>query len=173
MKKIWIIFLVLIPFTAISQSSVKVFAYSQTQTPGIIRKGVTDENGNPVNTKKESPVNYYFFAVYPHSASIIFTEIWLKGQFYSVETHKMDSTPVINLNENMPGKPVKEVLVPFTKQQTISIMPIKSMNSGLNQYSWFRNMSRHNELIVSYMYAGKKYFIAVKKIKVLEPVANL
>ena len=173
MKKIWSFFWVLIPFIAISQSSVKIFAYSQTQIPGIIRKGIIDENGNPVNTKKESPVNYYIFAVYPHSASIIFTEIWVKGQFYSVQTHKIDSTPVVNINENMPGKTVKEILVPFTKQQTISIISLKLMNSSLNRYSWFRNMSRHNELIVSYMYAGKKYFIAVKKIKVLEPVANL
>jgi hypothetical protein len=173
MKKLWFLFSILISLTAISQSSVKIFAYSQTVTPGIIPKGVTDENGNPVKTKKESAVNYYIFAVYPASAKLCFGEIWIKGKFYAVQTHKIDSTPVINVNENIPGNPIKEVLVPFTRSKVISIVPGKTMNSSISRTSWFRNMTKRNKLIVSYMYGGKKYFIGVKKIKPLQYAAGL
>ncbi|MBK5271864.1 MAG: hypothetical protein JJE22_12705, partial [Bacteroidia bacterium] len=128
MKKLCFIFLVFISFAGISQPSVKIFAYSQTETPGNIPKGVTDENGNPVNTTKKTHVNYYIFAVHPPSYNIIFTEIWLKGKFYTIKTHKVDSTPVIKLNKNMPGNPVKEVLVPYTEQKVISIVPDTIIN---------------------------------------------
>jgi len=173
MKKIGFLFSILTSLTAISQPSIKIFAYSQTTTPGTIPKGVTDENGNQVNSKKEFPVNYYIFAAHTVSAKIIFTEIWIKGKFYSVQTHKVDSTPVVNINENMPGNLVKEVLVPFTKSKVIAIAPGKTMNNNVSRSSWFQNIAKHNELIFSYMFGDKKYFIGVKKIKVLEPIAGL
>ena len=173
MKKIVFLFLMTVSMTAISQPPVKIYAYSQEVTPGTIPKGVTDENGNRVNMKKNPAVNYYIFAAHTASAKISFVEIWINGKFYTVKTHKVDSIPVVNINETIPGNPVKEVLVPFTKQKVISIVPGKTMNNNLSRSSWFRKMIKHNELILSYMYSGKKYFIGVKKIKVLQPVAGV
>ncbi|MBK5271428.1 MAG: hypothetical protein JJE22_10480, partial [Bacteroidia bacterium] len=146
---------------------------SQTETPGNIPKGVTDENGNPVNTTKKTHVNYYIFAVHPPSYNIIFTKIWLKGKFYTVKNHKVDSTPVIKLNKNMPGNPVKEVLVPYTEQKVISIVPDTIINKAVKRCSRISKLSKKNELIITYTLKNKKHFIGVEKIKVLEPVANL
>lgn len=173
MKKKWLLFLVLAPLMAISQLPVKIFAYSQSELPGTILKGVTDENGNPLHIKKETPVNYYIFAAYPTSNNIIFKEIWLKGKFYSVETQKIDSTPVIKINNNVPDNPVKEVLVPYTRLNVISITPTTALNKTLKRCSKAGKLASKNELIVSCIYRGKKHFIGIKKIKVLEPVANL
>jgi len=173
MKKLLFLFLVLISLTSKSQPSIKLFAYSREVTAGTIPKGVTDEYGKPVNTKKETHVNYYIFAVQNPSAKINFTEIWINGKFYKTQTRKIDTTPVVNINENVPDNPVKEVLVPFTKLKVISIIPGITMNTSVWRRSWFREMTRNNELIVTYMYNGKKYFKGIKKIKVLEYEAGL
>jgi hypothetical protein len=173
MKKLCFLFLMTISISAISQPSIKIYAYSQVVTPGTIPKGVTDENGNRVNTKKESPVNYYIFAAYNPSAKISIGEIWIKGKFYDSQIKNVDSTPVVNINKNIPGNPVKETLVPVTKLKVISIIPGKTKNSSLSRSSPFIKMTKHAEFIVSYIYHGKKYFIEIKKIKVLQPVAGV
>jgi hypothetical protein len=160
----------ILSISAIGQPPVKIFAYSQITTPGTIPKGATDENGNRINTKKESPVNYYIFASYNSSAKIRFNEIWIKGKFYRTQMKNIDSTPVVNINETIPGKPVKVELVPAVKGKVISIVPGKTKKSSLIKTAWFINMTKRAELIVSYTYQGKKYFIRVKKIKMLEPL---
>jgi len=156
-----------------AQPSVKLYAYSQVVTPGMVPKGVIDENGSAVNIKKESPINYYIFAVYNPSAKISFDEIWIKGKFYNIKIKNADSTPVVITNENIPGNPSKEILVPATKLKAISIVPGKTKNSSLARTSSFIKMTKRAELIVSYIYRGKKYFIEIKKIKLLQPVAGV
>jgi hypothetical protein len=173
MKKLCFLFLMTISISAISQPFVKIYAYSRVTMPGTIPKNVTDENGNRINTKKESPVNYYIFASYNSSVKISFGEIWIKGKFYNVQTKNIDSTPVVLTNEDIPGNPLKEILVPASKGKVMSIIPGKTKKSSLKKTSWFINMTKHSELIISYIYHGKKYFIGVKKIKVLQPVAGV
>lgn len=160
---------------AFAQVSVKLYAYSQVVTPGMAPKGVIDENGNSstVNTKKESPISYYIYAAYNSSTKISFGEIWIKGKFYNSQIRNIDSTPVVLTNENIPANPAKEILVPVTKLKVISIAPGTSKNSSLASASWFINMTKQNDLIVSYIYKGKKYFIGAKKIKALQPVAGV
>ena len=173
MKRVCFLFLMAASIPGLSQPVVKIYAYSQIATPGIIPKGVTDENGNRINTKKEPAVNYYIFASYSSPAKINFSEVWIKGKFYNVRIKKIDSTPVINVNETIPDKPVKVELVPASKGKVLSIIPAETKKSSLIKTSWFINMTKHAELIVSYTYKGKKYFISVKKIKILEPVAGV
>jgi len=173
MKKLWFLFSILSSFAAISQSSVKIFAYSQTETPGNIPKGITDENGNQVIKRRETPVKYYIFATHPPSVNIIFTEIWIKGKLYTVETQKIDSTPVIHVNKNMPGNLKEEVLVPYTVQQVIAIVPGSVKNKTLKRCSRISKLANNNELVLRYIDRGKKRFTGIKKIKLLEPIANL
>ena len=173
-QKISLLLLLIISgLCALAQASVKLYAYSRVVTPGMVPKGVIDENGNAVNTKKESPINYYIFVAYNSFAKISFEEIWIKGKFYNTEIKNVDSTPVVITNENIPGNSVKEILVPATKLKVISIMPGKTKNSSLTRSSSFIKLTRHAELIVSYIYHGKKYFIEIKKIKLLQPVAGV
>ena len=172
MKKKLLPFLILISINAISQPAIKVFAYSQVATPGIVPK-VTDENGNSVNTKKEPAVNYYIFAAYSTSSKLSFDKIWIKGKLYSTITHKVESTPVINVNETIPSSPVKEVLVPATKQKVVSIKLVQPPLQAINTSASLKNMIKNNELVISYLVNGKKHFIGLKKIKILEPLAGI
>jgi hypothetical protein len=173
MKKITFLIFVLTSLSAISQPSIKIFAYSQAVSPGIVPKGVTDENGKTITTKKEIAVNYYIFASYNKSIKINIEEIWIKGNFFNPVVKNIDSTPVLNINETIPGNPVKVIMVPATTQKVISLKPGELIKNHIIQASSFRNLAKHAELIISYVYKGKKYFIGVKKIKVLEPIAGV
>lgn len=173
MKKIWFLFLLTISLAAMGQPSVKIYAYSQVTTPGNIPAGVTDENGKPVDLKLVPSVNYYIFAVYPGSVQINFNEIWIRGKYYKVQTERVASTPVVNTNNDNPSSPIKTVLVPSTQLQVTAISPVGSFSNIMIRTSWFRNMLKRSALIVSYVYHGKKYFIGVKKIKTLQPVAGI
>jgi hypothetical protein len=173
MKKLWFLFLLSISCAATGQPPVKIYAYSQVLTPGTVPKNVTDENGNPVNIKKEPSVNYYIFAAYPGSARISFCEVWINSRYYKVQTRPVDSTPVINTNYNIPANPVKEVLVPATRLRVISLSPIDPPDNSTIHTTWFGNMLKHSALVAGYLYNGKKYFISVKKIKMLQPVAGV
>jgi len=164
---------VLTSVSAISQPAIKIFAYSQAVSPGIVPKGVTDENGKTKTTKKEIAVNYYIFASYNKSVKINIEEIWIKGKFFNSIVKNVDFTPVLNINETISSNPVKEVLVPATTQKIISVKTGQFIKNHTIKVSTFRNLAKHSELIVSYVYKGRKYFIGVKKIKVLEPVAGV
>src|ERR1700674_1181450 len=121
MKKLWFLSLCVISCSVFGQPPVKIYAYSQVTTPGTIPAGVTDETGKRVNIKTKPSVNYLIFGVYPASSPVIFREVWIKNKYYQVQTNKVDSTPVVNINYNIPNNPVKVILVPATKLQVTSI----------------------------------------------------
>jgi len=173
MKKIWFLFLGLISCSVWGQFPVKIYAYSQVEMPGIVPARIMDENGNLIYTKKQPPVNYYIFGAFAVSAKISFTEIRINGNYYKTETSAVDSTPVISINYDIPAAPFKEILVPSTKLRVISITPVGVPAIDPVRTAWFRNMVKHSELIVSYLYKGKKYFIGINKIKKLRPVAGV
>lgn len=173
MKKSWFLILLTTAIAAGCQPAVKIFAYSQQTTPGIIPKGVTGENGNPAGIKKEAAVNYFFYATYKPGIVINFSEVWIGKEYYQVLTEAVSSTPVVMINKDIPAQPVKEELVPATKQQVVSITPIGSPGNKTIDSTWFRKMQSKSALIVSYLYKGKKHFIPVKNIKPLLPAAGM
>jgi hypothetical protein len=173
MKRLWLFSLCVISCSVFGQPTVKIYAWSQITTPGTIPAGVTDESGKHVNIKTEPSVNYFIFGVYPVSSPVIFEEVWIKNKYYHVQTNKVDSTPVVNINYNIPNNLVKVILVPATKLRVTSISPVEAPRDTLIKTSSFKNMARHSELIISYQYNGKRYFTGVKKIKTLSPIAGL
>ncbi|MBC7873527.1 MAG: hypothetical protein H7Y01_06015 [Ferruginibacter sp.] len=173
MKKLWFFAFLLSSITGTAQPAVKIFAYSQETTPGNIPKDVTDENGKPQGTKKGASINYYFYGAYTPSVKISFCEVWIGSKYYKVQTEVVNSTPVVVTNYNIPDRPVEDVLVPASKLRVMSITPVGSPTDKIINTSWFRKLLRQSELIVSYLYKGKKYFIPVKKIKILAPVAGI
>jgi len=150
------------------QPRVKIYAYSQVTTPGNI-PSPTGENTFPTPDRQPpNPVNYYIFAAYDSSATISFTGIWIKGRSYQVQTEKT-SSPVLLTNNSIPDDPGIDIMVPATQLKVTSISPVGSPGNRRINKSWFRNMLKTSELIVSYFYKGKTYFIPVGKIKELAP----
>jgi hypothetical protein len=171
MKKIYLIPLLFISGFAFAQPAIKTYAYSQLSYPGTIPVG-TDESGKSVEMK-ELPVNYYIFATHLPSARVNFGSVWIKGKYYQTQVEKVKETPVISTNYDVPSNPEKTVLVPATRHQVMSITPVGNPGDSVIRAAWFRHMVKNYELIISYYYKGKRYFIPVKKIKILPPVAGI
>lgn len=173
MKKLLFLVFPVIACTTSAQPTIKIYAYSQETSPGMIPKDVPDENGNPVVRKKQQNINYYIFAAYSPSVKVNFLEVWINGKYYKVQSERVDSTPVVLINYNIPDNPVKEVLVPATGLCVMSLAPIGEAGTKTIPSSWFRKTISQSALIVSYQYKGKKYYMSVKKIKPLLPVAGV
>ena len=172
MKKLWFLFFLVISCSAVGQPAVKIYAYSRVTTPGTVPV-IPDESGKPSGVKIKTGENYYIYAVYAGSAKISFAEVWIGGKYFQTQTERIESTPVLSINNDNPSNPVKEILVPATTKNVISISPVGTPGDKTVKASWFRKMAKNTELIVSYFYKGKKYFIGVKKIKPLLPVAGV
>ena len=164
MKKLYLSFILLVTISAFAQPSVKIYAYSQRTTPGMIP---VDENGNPRRVGES--LNYFIYAAFSPSFTIRFDGIWINGLGYSVQASKVGKTPVTIINNNIPTNPETTTLVPATKLSVISLQPIEPTGNVLKT-AWFRDMIKRNELVISYYYKGKKYFQPVRKIKALPPV---
>ena len=172
MKKLWFLFWVSFTCVAEAQPSIKLYAYSRETTQGTVRRNPNNENGNPVISSREPLQNYYVFAVYKGSSPVRIASLWIKGKRYQVQVEKTDSTPVI-LSTGGPGiNTSKEILVPATKSNVISIVPLgKPMDEHiLNSIPASR---RHSAIIVSYYYRGKLYYAGLKKIKSLLPAPGV
>ena len=173
MKQLAGLFLLIIPSLSFSQPSVKIYAYSQVSTPGTI-PSIPSENGTGTEKPSGRPGEvYYIYASFSPKIKISFTEVWIHGKQYQVTSEKILSTPVYSINKDHPTQPKTEILVPATKQQVIYIAPVGEGNDKRLKAAWFTKMLNNSELIVSYLYKGRKYFIPVKKIKVLQPVAGV
>jgi hypothetical protein len=170
MKKFYFISTFFITGIISAQVPVKIYAYSQVHTPGNIPVG-NDENGGSPEIK-QFPVNYYIFATLSPSPKVIFGPVWINGKYYRTVTSTV-STPVVNTVNNIPDQPEQKILVPATKQKAISINLEGDARDTVIKAAWFRNMVRNSELIITYDYKGKRYFVPVKKIKVLPPVAGI
>jgi len=167
MKKIYLAFCLLVSTIAFAQPRIRVYAFAQETTPGTIP---VDEYGNP--RKMEPNINYLLYAEYQGSYAIKFDGVWIKGKGYSAQSSVVTSTPVTITNYDIPSKPVTIVLVPATKQKVMELQPIGRASINVNA-AWFRDMLRKNELIISYYYKGKKYFIPVRKLNWLPPVSAM
>jgi hypothetical protein len=173
MKSFTILFLCIIPMLSFTQPSVKIYAYSQVSTPGTV-PSVPSEGGTGNEKYSVQPgAIYYIYATLSPNVRISVVEVWIHGKHYQVSVEKILKTPVYSINNDHPTQPKTEVLVPATKQQVLYIAPLGEGTDKRLKASWFNKMLKSSELIVSYLYKGKKYFIPVKKIKKLQPVAGV
>jgi hypothetical protein len=170
MKKLYFISLLFVTGVISAQVPVKIYAYSQVHTPGNIPVG-NDENGGSPEIK-QFPVNYYIFATLSPSAKVNFGPVWINCKYYHTITTTV-TTPVVNTINNIPDQPEQKILVPATRKKAISISIDGDPRDTVIKAAWFRNMIKSSELIITYDYKGKRYFVPVKKIKVLPPVAGI
>ena len=172
MKKLWFLFWLSFTCVAKAQPSIKLYAYSRETTQGTVRRNPNNENGNPVISSKEPLLDYYVFAVYKGSSTIRIGSLWIKGKRYLIQVEKKDSTPVV-LSADGPGiNDSKELLVPATKSNVISIVALRKALNDFSTNSIPASL-RHSSVIISYYYRGKLFYAGLKKIKSLHPALGL
>lgn len=148
-----------------AQPVVKVYAYSQVITPGIVRqRDIPVENGSAPASKASAATHYYIYAVVSPAVSLQPRQVWIQGQWYTIGGSTIEKTPV------QIEVPAPRVLVPATRQKVIQVEPGDSLPVIKKPSSALVKMMKQSELIFSYQWKGKLYYTPVTKITVLEKV---
>lgn len=173
MKYLFILASVFFTITAFSQPKVKLTAYAQSVTPGIIPRGITDENtGKELPIKPFHGINYFIYLSLKKSSSVAPTQIWINGQAYKVGQSLKMSTPVTQVNENIPSQPKTIVLVPATSDAVYQLSLGEKLENAPKTAN-LKKMVDKNSLVVVYRWKNKNYYVGVKEFKILEPVATM
>jgi len=162
MKTIVLITALIISQAGFTQPKVKLYGYSREFIPGMVpQRDVPDENGGQSIKRPPVTVQYYVFT--SSLAVIQPKEIWLAGHWYDVAGSELQSTPVLSDDAE------KKQLVPSTNLKVMRIDRGDTINSNLKITPVLKKMIAANELVISYLWNGKKYYTALKKLFVLAP----
>lgn len=163
MKKVLVVAAVMISQLAFSQPRVKLYGYSRDFLPGMApQRDIPGEDGGQSIKRPSVITEYYIFT--SSTAVIQPKEIWLAGNWYSVSNSVAQATPVL-VNDAE-----KKQLVPATTQKVLRIERGDTINTAIKTTPALQKMTAANELIISYLWKGKKYYTAIKKLVVLEPL---
>jgi len=154
---------ILISLAGAAQPSVKLYGYSQVSTPGMVpQRDIPNENGGTVKTRiYDSIISFFIYT--RASVAIRPSQVYLNGKWQSATSLAISSTPVKS------EQPVKKTLVPSTKLKVLQLLP-GDLVSNMTISSSLKKMMAVNELIVAYTWKGKKYYVPLKKITVLQPI---
>jgi len=169
-KKLSLFILLLLSLNLISQPTIRVFAFEQENLAGTKPSGVTDENGKRVQ-KAAAKKNYFIFLSFDKAYDIAPEQIFIRNRAFTIKTTVVRKTPVQYINNNIPAKPEKITLVPVTKNKVLELRldetPVEN-----NKTSATQKLTDKNDVVILYLWKNKKYFLTVKRLKKLEPVAN-
>ncbi len=143
---------------AFCQPHVKLYGYSQEFTPGMVRE--RDLSDSAANLARPS-VTYYLYFTAPASSQIRPAGLWINGKQIEMKSAPVVKSPVVRFD--------RYVLVPGTRAVVREIQWADSL-PATRTAPWLRKMIRENELVMTYFWNGKKYGVALKKIKALEVV---
>ena len=167
-KKLSLFILLLLSLNLFSQPIIRVFAFEQENLPGTKPSGVTDENGKRVQ-KAAAKKNYFIFLSCDKAYSIAPTQVFIRNRAFTTKTTLVKKTPVQYINNNIPAKPEKITLVPATKNK---VLELQLDETPVEMTSATQKLTDKNDVVIVYLWKNKKYFLTVKKLKKLEPVAN-
>ena len=166
MKRILLLLFIGASLLVKAQPGMTLYGFSQLFTPGMIR---ADDN----QSGRRGSITYYIYMSMPAGTSIRFDHIWIDGNLYEGAMQPVDSTPVINVNYSIPGKVVKRVLVPKTRQLVLQVLPHQQTTDSLAKTTLVKKLISRSSLVISYWYKGRKYYSHLDKLVELEPVAGM
>jgi hypothetical protein len=171
MKKILLFFLVFaVGLNLHSQPRVRIFAFEQENMPGTKPVGVTDENGKAVK-KAAAQKKYFIFLSYPKGNAITPVQVFIRSRAFTIKTTAVRKTPVEYTNNTVINNPEKTVLVPASKDRVIEVT-LADVPRQEKPTRSVRTLTDKNDVVIAYAWKKKKYFVTLKKIERLEPVAN-
>jgi hypothetical protein len=158
MKKGLLGLVILTGSASFGQPVIKLYGYSRESTPGIVRER---DPSLPAKKQAHTAINYFLYSSNANAIRIQPVEVWIKGKGY-LATSLLVKSPVLS-DEGT-------VLVSKTSGQVREIKTGKELPSNRKIPSWLRHMISANDIVLAYLWKGKKYYVTLKKIKELEIV---
>jgi hypothetical protein len=162
MKNLIIILLLFVAAGAEGQRVSKIFAYSQSFTPGIVpARDINDEKtgkapGSAIRTE------YYIFIVVPGRQKITVQQLRIFGTWYVAKPMESVRPPIYI------EQPAHKLLVPATNLRVFQISRSDSLVPSPLQMKY----KSKSQLLILYNAGGKQYSVA-SNFKALEPVHGL
>lgn len=160
MKKCLLICFVLATEILAAQPVLKLYGYSQEVIPGNIPV-VPDENGGIKPKRAVVNTQYYIYVQADSAVQVQLVEVWLAGQWDTVSSQSVVATPVIV------SYPEKKTLVPVTRKKVLQLNPGDILTGVMKPSAALQKLMKANALVVAYLWKGKKYYAALKKLVVL------
>lgn len=172
-RKLLILFCVLVPACLFSIAQVKspikkIYAYKQGSISGIIPLN-PDKPGNTAEKEHEPRFNYWFYTEVFKTEKISITDLWIGGKRFSVKNEPITVTPVKKIIDTGANGPDTVILVPKTHNKIILTYPSGLLKDIPGSSRFLSNLISRSELVIGYLWKGKKYFTGVKALKKLQP----
>ena len=160
--------------TAEKKPIVKIYAYSQATTRGLDPgKGAINEYGKE-EIKNVKPGIHYLIYFEQSPFSVLKPEqVWIKGIGYSINGVDIIITPVKLESQPNYGQSNNDILVPETSNNVLQLIITGISKEPISNSSTLRKLISSSDLVVSYIWKEKRYYKAIKKIKMLEPLAAM
>lgn len=145
----------------------KVYAYSQTVSPGVRPNGPVEEGGyesNPVASTAKT--NFFIYTLSKKKYNITPTVLWIKGQGFEIKMDTITQLPVKLSNNG-----INIQLVPSTSKRVMMLTPGAVMNFFAPPVPELQTLLDTNELVIEFRWNDETCYFPVAKIKVLERVA--
>ena len=161
MKKLTLLAaLIVATIAGFAQPAVKLYGYSQSQLAGMVPKG---RAGNGAKTE----ISIYFQSKAADKVKRL--ALWVNGESQAFTLTAVE-LPVIQINKTIPSNPVKTILVPANGLKTTGFSGLKGRTATIPAAA--KKLVSSNAVVIQYEWKGKKYYKTLKKLTVLEPLAN-
>lgn len=153
---------------ACAQPKIIIHAYSQQFTPGTIpTRDVVGENADDFIKHPTVITNYLIYVEVDTAMQITPSAVWVGGKWDTVAAKNIIKTPFIT------EYPSKKTLVPATSKQVYEIILGDTLKQAIVPTAKVKKQMIDHELIFAYWWNGKRYFAALKKLTVLEPLEGM
>lgn len=161
-----ILFVIVSGFVQIKPPVKKIYAYKQASIPGILPIHLEEKDAVKRPERKQN-YNYWFYMEMPGTEKIIITGLWISGIRNDIKEEIVDDLPVKKIIFTGVEKNDTTVMVPLTRNKIILVYPSGGSKKTTAEYAL--NLTKTNELVISYTSKGKTYYTSVKRIKELAP----
>lgn len=146
---------------------VKLYAYSQIVIPGVAPRDVITESGNQLPIERKQRKNTWIYLTYPVNIDLKQCELYINGSRYNFQAEYVVKTPVTYTDYNIPDFPKTIELVPKSENKVLRLTPLQQVSSKPSTH--LKKLLKENDVIVSYIVKGRKYYSVVKNFTVIEP----
>jgi hypothetical protein len=147
----------------------KLHGYKQASIPGI-EPNFPDENETEHTERKPRiNYNYWFYLEMTGTEKIDIKGLWISGIAHDIKTETIDRLPVKKIIYTGSDKNDTIVMVPFTKKKVLLAYPKGISKDTVIRSKYIRTITRANELVISYLWKNKIYYLLIKKLKEINP----
>lgn len=140
------------------QPVIKLYGFSQPASPGTVKaRNPTDPSKKDWHTR----LNYTFYLESKETIKPV--EVWVNQQRFAISATQQLYSPVKH--------PAKDsIIVPFSNKKLWEFTKTNTLPALSNTSIKLKKLIRENELVVGYIWKGKKYYVSLKKIRGLPMV---